>query len=111
MDTTQSTKNVDAQVVVLIDKLTVPSAAKEEFQERLKINRDLLKTLPGFIKDAIYEWPDGQGDLIYITVAVWRNEEAVENAKHAVQAEYQKEGFDLQAMLKRLHISMERGIY
>jgi heme-degrading monooxygenase HmoA len=111
MDTTQSTKDADSQVVVLIDKLTVPAAAKQEFMERLTINRDILKGLHGFLKDAVYEWPDDKGDQVYITVAVWVNKDAVEKAKQAVQAEYQKEGFNLQEMLKRLHITMERGIY
>lgn len=97
--------------VQFIDKFIVPAAAKQEFLERVTINRSFIKTLPGFVEDAAYERADGQGNLVFITVAVWLSEEAVQKAKEAVQAEYKKQGFDMPGMLKRLGIAMERGIY
>jgi steroid delta-isomerase-like uncharacterized protein len=97
--------------VNFIDKFFVPAAAIKEFQERMHINRSFIKTLPGFIEDAAYEYTDNEGNLICVTVALWQNSEALNNAKEAVQAEYKKQGFDAPAMFKRLNITMDRGIY
>jgi predicted ester cyclase len=97
--------------VNFIDKFFVPAAAINEFQERVHINRNFIKTLPGFIEDAAYEYTDKDGNLILVTVASWQNSEALNNAKEAVQAEYKKQGFDAPAMFKRLNITLDRGIY
>jgi steroid delta-isomerase-like uncharacterized protein len=97
--------------VNFIDKFVVPAAAIREFQERVKINRDFIKKLPGFIEDAAYEYTDKEGNLVCVTVALWQNAEALNSAKEAVQAEYKKEGFDAPAMFKRLGITADRGIY
>jgi predicted ester cyclase/heme-degrading monooxygenase HmoA len=97
--------------VNLIDKILVPAAGKAEFYERMHINRSFLKTLPGFIKDEAYEYTDQDGNLICVTVAHWANKEVMARAREVVQAAYKKEGFDLQAMLKRLNITIDRGIY
>jgi len=97
--------------VNFIDKFFVPAAAINEFQERVHINRNFIKTLPGFIEDAAYEYTDKDGNLILVTIALWQNSEALNNAKDAVQAEYKKQGFDAPAMFKRLNITLDRGIY
>jgi predicted ester cyclase len=97
--------------VNLIDKFLVPPASKAEFYERMHINRSFLKSLPGFIKDEAYEYTDNDGNLICVTVAHWANKEVMAKAREAVQAAYKKEGFDLPAMLKRLNITIDRGIY
>jgi steroid delta-isomerase-like uncharacterized protein len=97
--------------VDFIDKFFVPADGIDEFRKRTTINRRFIRTLPGFIADAGYERKDEQGDLICITVARWANMEAVGKAKGAVQAEYQKEGFDPMAMMKRLNITIDRGLY
>lgn len=94
-----------------IDKFVVPVAAKSEFLERVRINRDFIKTLPGFIEDAAYGRTDEQGNLVLVTIAVWADADALKNAKEAMQAEYKKQGFDPVAMLARLGITMDRGIY
>ncbi|OQP58669.1 antibiotic biosynthesis monooxygenase [Niastella populi] len=94
-----------------IDKFFVPAAAIKEFRERVKINRNFIEKLPGFIEDAAYEYTDNDGNLIFITVAMWQSAEALNKAKEAVQAEYKKEGFDAPAMFKRLGITVDRGIY
>ena len=94
-----------------IDKFLVPEKAKQEFMERVNINRNFIKTLPGFIEDAAYERTDEYGNLIFITIAVWENEDALKKAKEAVQAEYKKQGFDPAAMFERLNITMDRGTY
>lgn len=97
--------------VNFIDKFFVPAAAKREFYERVSINRGFIKQLPGFIRDAAYEYTDDNGNLIFVTVAEWESREALGKAKEAVQEEYKQQGFDMPAMLKRLHITVDRGVY
>jgi len=108
----QPTKMEKNMKQVLIDKVTVPANSKEEFLPRMNMSREFVKKQPGFIKDEFFEQTDEHGDLIYITIVVWENEEAFDKARHAVQAEYQREGFDLPGFCKRLNIKLERnGIY
>ncbi|HEV8285040.1 MAG TPA: hypothetical protein VGQ09_12070 [Chitinophagaceae bacterium] len=112
METNQIFKKTETSERIFIDRFIVPQKAKPEFIERMNINRNFIKNLPGFIEDAVYERSDEQGNLICVTVAVWTSEEAIKKAKEAVQAEYKKEGFNLQEMIERLNITMvERGVY
>lgn len=96
---------------IFIDRFIVPQQAKAEFMERMMINRSFIKQLPGFVGDDAYESRDDDGNFLCITIAVWAGEDALKNAKELVQAEYQKQGFNLPAMLARLNIRMERGQY
>lgn len=100
-----------AKYLHFIDKFFIPKNAIEEFKQRVTINRDYIKYLPGFIKDTAYENLDQSGNLHFITIAVWESQEALDNAKIAVQAEYQMQGFNPGEMMERLDITMERGIY
>ena len=109
--TMETVKKTDTQEQIFIDKFFVPKNAKQEFDERMNINRNFISKLPGFIEDNAYVRTDEHGDFICVTVAVWKNEEAIKKAKEAVQAEYKKQGFDMQAMLKRLSIVIDRGVY
>jgi heme-degrading monooxygenase HmoA len=96
---------------IFIDKFFVPGKAKEEFENQMNINRHFIKNLPGFIRDDVYERTDENGNFFYVTMAVWVNEEAIQNAKKEVQSEYQSKGFDMPGMLKRLNIEIDRGVY
>jgi heme-degrading monooxygenase HmoA len=110
----ETTKTVNEQTYsehVLIDKFIVHQNAKQEFVERMNINRNFIKNLPGFVEDKVYERVDEQGNLVVVTVAVWENEEAIKKAKEVVQAEYKNQNFNMQEMLKRLGITIDRGIY
>jgi predicted ester cyclase/heme-degrading monooxygenase HmoA len=97
--------------LIFIDKFIVPAAALIEFKQRVQLNRELIKTIPGFIEDAAYESTDASGNTLFVTVAEWSSPEALQQAKEAVQAAYQKEGFDMAAMLRRLNITLDRAVY
>jgi predicted ester cyclase len=97
--------------VQFIDKFFVPAPAKEQFLERMKINRDLIKTLSGFIEDKAYIHTDDNDNLICITIALWKDMEAVRKAKDIVQEAYKKQGFNLQAFLSSSNITMERALF
>jgi steroid delta-isomerase-like uncharacterized protein len=106
-----SRRKVHKNQVSFIDKFFVPSPARQPFYERMRINRNFIKNLPGFIEDAVYEHTDEKGNLICITVAKWESKQAVDEAKQAVQAEYKRQGFDPAQMFEQLGILMERAIY
>ncbi|MBT1696204.1 ester cyclase [Fulvivirgaceae bacterium PWU4] len=106
-----SNRKAGKDQVQFIDKFFIPAAAKQAFYERMHINRDFIKKLPGFIEDAAYEYTDNDGNLICVTVALWENREALNKAREAVQAEYKKQGFDAAEMFQRLNIKADRGIY
>jgi heme-degrading monooxygenase HmoA len=111
METNQAIEASAAKEYILIDQFIVPQNARQEFVERMNINRNFIKDLPGFVEDNVYERTDEHGNLIVVTVAVWQNEEAIRKAKEAVQAEYKRQDFNMAEMLKRLDISIDRGIY
>lgn len=97
--------------VRFIDRFVVPAVARNEFLARVKINRDFIRQLPGFAGDEAVERIDEKGNTELITIALWRDAEALGHAKEAVQAYYLQEGFEPAAMMKRLGITMERGVY
>jgi heme-degrading monooxygenase HmoA len=96
---------------IFIDKFIIPQTSKNEFLERMNINRSFIKKQPGFVGDSAYERTDENGNLVCVTIAIWENEDVLKSAKEAVQAEYKKQGFNLAAMLERLNITIERGTY
>ena len=97
--------------VSLIDKFLIPTGAIQEFYERMNYNRSFIKKLPGFVRDAAYIKTDDKGNLICVTVAVWQNEAALNNAKELVQAEYKRIGFNPAEFFQRWNINPERAIY
>ncbi|TPG44336.1 hypothetical protein [Flavobacterium pectinovorum] len=105
------TKKSENMKQIFIDKFIVPEKSKQEFLARVNINRNFIKKLNGFVKDEAYERIDEQGNLIFMTIAVWENEAVLKKAKEAVQASYKKEGFDIAEMFTRLNITIERNIY
>ncbi|CAL1519488.1 antibiotic biosynthesis monooxygenase [Chitinophaga sp. MM2321] len=96
---------------ILIDKFIVPSAAKEEFYNQVRVRRAFIKSLPGFIADHAYEQLTTEAQFSFVTVVIWENEEAFINARQAATAAYEKQGFDLAGMLKRLNIQIDRASY
>ncbi|WP_343705244.1 hypothetical protein [Flavobacterium sp.] len=104
-------KKSETMQQIFIDKFIVPEKSKQEFLERVRINRNFIKNLNGFVNDNAYERIDENGNLIYLTIAVWKNETVLKSAKEAVQAYYKKEGFNISEMFARLNITMERNIY
>lgn len=108
--TNTSMKNTK-QEQAFIDKFFVPAAAKDEFLQRMKYNRDFISKLEGFINDNVYFQTDENGNLVIITVAIWHSAQDIANAKEAVFAEYKRIGFNPAEFYERLHIQMDRGVY
>ena len=96
---------------IFIDKFIIPAIAEKEFTEQMNYNRNFIKKLDGFIKDTVYKRTGDAGNLVVITIAIWDGTEVLEKAKQAVQAEYQRIGFNPSEFMAKLNITMERDIY
>ncbi|HTV58624.1 MAG TPA: antibiotic biosynthesis monooxygenase [Verrucomicrobiae bacterium] len=95
---------------VLIDAFVVPEESKAAF---LGVARDVqlfLKSLPGFVEGFLFEKKEGDTRYNFLTTAVWRDEAALENARQAVAAEFQKKGFNPQEIVRRLGIERLRSV-
>jgi predicted ester cyclase/heme-degrading monooxygenase HmoA len=108
---TLANNTTDSSQVIFIDKFVIPANAWDEFIKKTNYNRSFIKGLPGFVRDNAYQSRDDKGNILFTTTAVWENEEALNKAKEAVQADYKRTGFNPPELLKRLGITMERGIY
>jgi hypothetical protein len=118
--TNQATKNqndmnaiqTENELKILIDRFSMPETALAEFTQRMNYNRDLLKRLPGFIRDDVYETKDEKGNWSVITLATWQNQSSIDEAKKAVQEDYKRTGFNMQQFIQQRNIVLlERGIY
>ena len=97
--------------IAFISKYLIPAGSKAAFLERQHVARAFIHTLDGFIRDHAYERTTENGDTEYITVATWTSDEAVNNAREAVNAENRRTGFNRAEMLQKLNIRMEPGLF
>ncbi|HEY6182450.1 MAG TPA: antibiotic biosynthesis monooxygenase [Terriglobales bacterium] len=96
---------------VLIDTFVVPEESKAAFLDGARQTQSFVRTLPGFVEGFLYEKHDGEGRINFLTIAVWKDEEAFENAKKAAAAEFQRRGFNPQERLKALKVERARSTY
>lgn len=96
---------------ILINKFIVPEPARDEFMQRLRINRALIQTLSGFVRDFIFEQTGGPGKYNFVTMAVWESAAALDAARQAVYAEYAASGYNPREMYARLDIEADIAYY
>ena len=97
--------------VCRVERFKVPDAALSGFFEAISKSHEILRTLPGFVKDCVLEQTGGRGDTHIVTVAVWENSRAVETATALLAKRYHKIGYDPGETLRRLGMDAERGHY
>ncbi len=97
--------------IVSIDLFIVPKESVEEFLEQSFIVQGFIKTVPGFIEGFAYEKTNGDIEYNYMTTAVWESEAAFQNAGRAIGAEFQRRGFNPQALFERLRVKRIRSEY
>ena len=97
--------------VVLVDKFIVPEESKARFLAEVRKSAAFLRTLPGFVEGFVYENKDGASHHNVLTTAVWKDEEAFQNAKKSAAEGFKKIGFNPPEIMKNLKVEMERGIY
>jgi hypothetical protein len=95
----------------LIDQFVLPDASRDEFLEQTRLAQEFLKTLPGFVEGFVYERALSDGRVSLITTAVWESREAMERAKESAAANFKTVDFNPAAIMRRLGVQMERGIY
>jgi len=96
--------------VVLIDKFIVPEESKVAFMTEVRKSSAFLRTLPGFIEGFVYESVD-DGSHRIVTTAVWKDDEAFQNAKQSAAEEFRRIGFNPSEIMRKLKVEIERGVY
>jgi len=97
--------------VVLIDKFVVPEESKVAFLTEVRKSSAFLRTLPGFVEGFVYESTDDGSRHNVVTTAVWKDEDAFQNAKKSAAEEFQRIGFNPPEIMKKLKVEIERGVY
>jgi len=97
--------------IVLIDRFIVPEESKAKFLEEVRRSAAVLRTLPGYVEGYVYEKTDGESRNNVVTSAVWKDEEAYQNAKKTAAEEFKKIGFHPPEIMKALKVEMDRAIY
>jgi len=97
--------------IVLIDTFVVPDESRAGLLETSRAIQNLLKTLPGFVEGFVYEKTAGDGRYSVVTTAVWKDNDAFENAKKAVPGRLQALGINPQEKMRALNVQVERGVY
>jgi Antibiotic biosynthesis monooxygenase len=97
--------------IVLIDTFIVPDEFKAEFLETSRAIQDVLKRLPGFVEGFVHEKRGGEARYDIVTTAVWKDEQAFENAKRVMPTRLQDLHINPAAKMKGLNVQMERGVY
>jgi heme-degrading monooxygenase HmoA len=97
--------------VFRVDKFVVPAHAREEFLAKVHATHAVLRTQPGFVRDAILEQWSGPGEFNFVTIVEWENSDAIEGARKAVAALHQRMNFDAREMIGRLGIRADIANY
>jgi heme-degrading monooxygenase HmoA len=97
--------------VVLIDKFIVPEESKVEFFEAVRSSATFLRMLPGFVEGFVYERTDHENGHNVVTTAIWKDEEAFQNAKNSAAEEFKRISFNPPEIMKKLKVEIERGVY
>jgi heme-degrading monooxygenase HmoA len=94
-----------------VDKFVVPHGAREEFLDKARRTHALLKAQPGFLQDFVLEQSSGPGEFNFVTIVEWASQEAVENARTAVQALHREMNFNAQELSARTGIKADLANY
>jgi heme-degrading monooxygenase HmoA len=97
--------------VVLIDKFMVPEESKAAFLAEVRKSAAFLRTLPGFVEGFVYENTDVTSRHNIVTTAIWKDEEAFQNAKKSAAEGFKKIGFNPAEIMEKLKVEIERGVY
>ncbi len=94
-----------------IDRFNVPAEARAAFLARVHATNVFLETLPGFVQHLIFEQSGGAAARVFVTVAIWETEAAIEAARPEVVAWHAQMGFAPGEMSERLGVDAEIGVY
>jgi hypothetical protein len=99
------------QSIYRIDKFIVPQQVKAVFLSRIQETHQLLRTLPGFVRDLIVEKVSGAGEFNFVTTVEWQNLLALEQARQSVHNFHASIGFNPQEFFDQLGVKADLANY
>lgn len=97
--------------IVLVDMFSVPTDKKDAFLAQTDIARDVVKQLDGFVEGHTYELQGDAEQFNILTVVIWQDKQAYENARARVAHEYEQRGFNPLKTVQTMGVQMVRAIY
>jgi heme-degrading monooxygenase HmoA len=97
--------------IVLVDEFVVPEESMSSSSEETGKIQEFVSGLPGFVEGYVFEKKSGQSRYNVLTIAVWKDPEAMEAAMKSAQAHFQKIGFNPGEVMKRLKVEGVRSTY
>jgi hypothetical protein len=94
-----------------VDKFSVPTSARHEFLERVGAMHVFLRTLPGFVHDAVLEQTEGPARFNFVTIVTWADQHAVDAARVLVSARNRESGVNPHDVLSKLGVAADIGFY
>ncbi|MBV8643957.1 MAG: antibiotic biosynthesis monooxygenase [Candidatus Eremiobacteraeota bacterium] len=110
MTTTASTA-APLTPVYRIDSFLVPLAARDEFLARVTPTHELLRQQDGFVRDFLVERTVDETHCSIITIVEWASADATNGVFPKVQALHRAQNFDPHALMQRLGITANLGLY
>lgn len=95
---------------ILIGEVFIPKGSIEEFYKQ-NVTTAFLKKQAGFVEGKIYERIDASGNLHWLTITTWLNQQAYENAQKALKEYYKSIQFNPMVFRERLGITAEHELY
>lgn len=96
---------------VRVDSFSVPEGARSDFgRTSLGILR-LLRTLDGYVGEAVLEKREGEAPGQVLTQVAWRDREAQEKANLHLRNLFERRGIDIPRMLQAWGVELRRGDY
>jgi hypothetical protein len=103
--------STNPQRVYRVDRFRVPAPARTEFLEQVRATHDVLRTQPGLIQEFVLEQAGGPDAFNFVTVVVWRDAEALGQARNVILEHRRSTGFDPNELFARWKIEADMGNY
>ncbi len=95
-----------------VDKFVIPASARDEFFARANAAKDFLQRQEGFVRSTYLEQFAGPGEFNVVTIAEWKSQAHIEQAKVAMAAMVEREGIEPQEQFqRRLDIKADPGFF
>jgi len=97
--------------VFRIDRFNGPAERRGELMVRIEETHAILGRIDGCLLNHVLEQTAEEGRFDIVTLVMWRDELAYENARRTMQARYEASGFDPRAFLEAAGIKADLGTY
>lgn len=98
-------------MMVRINKFTVPLTARDEFCDVVARTHAVLRTVNGYVRDQILETTVDDEWSSIVTMIEFSGPDVIDNAVGAVAAFDRQNGIDRKALMARLGVGAEMGLY